>query len=245
MTNMADRPNPTHPDQSLMLYRGRTLFVPAGEQISCCDHIRVFYIVQDGVIALRPMDDRRPISFFLASSGHTFGEDAAISNEPRYYRALALTDSTITPYYLKHHFYKDVGLMVWLTQRIAQRIKMRMDDMEALDHGTTVAIARALLKIRKTPIPFNTLRQRDIAEVAGVSRESVARIMAVLEKQKIIKRTKPTNRPGIAVENWEAIIQLANGIEWESEDPPLIGADQDSLARFFLENKALFSIENS
>jgi len=219
-----------------MIYRGRTLFVPAGKQVSCYEHIRVFYIVQNGVIALRSMNDRRPIRFFLASPGHTFGEDTAISNEPRYYRALALTEATITPYYLKQDFYRDVGLMIWLTQRITRRIRMRMDDMEALDHGITAAIARALLKIRKTPIPFDTLQQRDIAEVAGVRRESVARIMALLEKQKIIKRTKAANRPGLAVENWEAIIQLAHGIEWESEDLSLVGADQENLAGFFLEN---------
>jgi len=233
---MADRPSPTHPDQSPMLYRGRTLSVPAGEHIPYREHTRVFYIVQDGVIALRSMNDRRPIRFFLASPGHTFGEEAAISNEPWYYRAIALTDATVAPYYLRQDFYKDVGLMIWLTQRITQRIRMRMDDMEALDHGIAVAIARALLKIRKTPIPFDRLRHRDIGEVAGASRESVTRIMAALAKQKIIKRTRSTSQPGIAVENWEAIMQLAHGIEWESEGPPLIGADQDGPARFLLED---------
>jgi len=233
---MADRPAPTHPDQSRMLYRGRNLFVRAGKQVSCSDHARVFYIVQDGVIALRSMNDRRPICFFLVSAGHTFGEEAAISNEPWYYRAIALTDATVAPYYLRQDFYKDVGLMIWLTQRITQRIRMRMDDMEALDHGIAVAIARALLKIRKTPIPFDRLRHRDIGEVAGASRESVTRIMAALAKQKIIKRTRSTSQPGIAVENWEAIMQLAHGIEWESEGPPLIGADQDGPARFLLED---------
>jgi len=161
-----------------------------------------FFIIAQGSIKItRVSEDGREVILAILGEGEFFGEMSLLDGETRSANAIALDESEVM--ILKRHDFllfleRFPKIAISLLTEMANRIRKSDQQIESLslsdaEHRigiTLIRLAEELGIIRRGRVEINALPyQQDIANMAGTSRETVSRMMKVLEDKGLIKRS--------------------------------------------------------
>ena len=160
-----------------------------------------FFIILEGSVKVtRDSEDGREVILAVLSSGNFFGEISLLDGKTRYANAIALEKTSLM--ILKRNDFlqllKEIPqISISLLSELAKRIRKTDEQVENLafsDAEKRIGISilsiseqlgvvkNGLVKIPK--LPFH----QDIANMAGTSRETVSRMLKLLETKKLITR---------------------------------------------------------
>lgn len=162
------------------------------------------YWVKGGILKVKvasPDGDERILA--LLGRGAVVGELAMLDGQPRSATVQAIRASELS--FISRSAFQTVletdrGLVLQLLSTLAQRLRKSDEDATAASFlSVRVRVARALLHMTllfgdgeardgMVLVPHD-LRQADIGALAGVSRESVSRVMATLRKDGILRKS--------------------------------------------------------
>lgn len=160
-----------------------------------------FFIITKGSVKItRVSEDGREVILAILGEGEFFGEMSLLDGETRSANVIALEDSEAL--ILKRHDFlaileKYPKIAIALLTELAARIRksnlqiesLSLSDAEHRIGVTLLRLAEELGTIRKGVVQINKLPyQQDIANMAGTSRETVSRMMKLLEEKGLIQR---------------------------------------------------------
>ena len=163
------------------------------------------YIVKSGTIKITRLNDEgKEVILALMGSGEFFGELAALDGEARSANALAQEECHL---YLLHRsdfidlLKHNTKISFTLLSELARRIRHSDQQIEALslddaEHRIGVCILNLAEDngvIRKGQVTIQKLPfQQDIANMAGTSRETVSRVLKLLEEKGLVTKAGHT-----------------------------------------------------
>tara|TARA_B100000029_G_scaffold481992_1_gene531549 strand:+ start:549 stop:1235 length:687 start_codon:yes stop_codon:yes gene_type:complete len=161
----------------------------------------VVFVVESGTIKItRVNDEGKEVILALLGPGEIFGELAILDGETRSANALAQENCKLLAinsedflYILKHHFSVSFNLMCELAKRLRksdQQIEaLSLSDAEHRIGVSLLNLAEDMGVIRKGKVTIQNLPfQQDIANMAGTSRETVSRVLKILENKSMISK---------------------------------------------------------
>ena len=161
-----------------------------------------FFIIAGGSIKItRVSEDGREVILAMLGEGEFFGEMSLLDGETRSANAIAIEESKVL--ILKRHEFllfleRFPKIAISLLTEMAGRIRKSDQQIESLslsdaEHRigiTLIRMAEELGTIRQGKVEISNLPyQQDIANMAGTSRETVSRMMKILEEKGFIKRS--------------------------------------------------------
>ena len=159
------------------------------------------FVVQSGTIKItRVNDEGKEVILALLGPGEIFGELAILDGEARSANALAQEDCQLWAInkedfldILKHNFAVSYNLMCELAKRLRksdQQIEaLSLSDAEHRIGVSLLNLAEDMGVIRKGKVTIQNLPyQQDIANMAGTSRETVSRVLKILENKSMISK---------------------------------------------------------
>jgi len=161
-----------------------------------------FFIIAGGSIKItRVSEDGREVILAMLGEGEFFGEMSLLDGETRSANAIATEESKVL--ILKRHDFllfleRFPKIAISLLTEMAGRIRKSDQQIESLslsdaEHRigiTLIRMAEELGTIRQGKVEISNLPyQQDIANMAGTSRETVSRMMKILEEKGFIKRS--------------------------------------------------------
>lgn len=161
-----------------------------------------FFIIAGGSIKItRVSEDGREVILAMLGEGEFFGEMSLLDGETRSANAIAIEKSKVL--ILKRHDFllfleRFPKIAISLLTEMAGRIRKSDQQIESLslsdaEHRigiTLIRMAEELGTIRQGKVEISNLPyQQDIANMAGTSRETVSRMMKILEEKGFIKRS--------------------------------------------------------
>jgi len=163
------------------------------------------YIVKSGTIKITRLNDEgKEVILALMGGGEFFGELAALDGEARSANALAQEECKL---YLLHRsdfidlLKHNTKISFTLLSELARRIRHSDQQIEALslddaEHRIGVCILNLAEDngvIRKGQVTIQKLPfQQDIANMAGTSRETVSRVLKLLEEKGLVTKAGHT-----------------------------------------------------
>ena len=163
------------------------------------------YIVRSGTIKITRLNDEgKEVILALMGAGEFFGELAALDGEARSANALAQEECQL---YLLHRsdfidlLKHNTKISFTLLSELARRIRHSDQQIEALslddaEHRIGVCILNLAEDngvIRKGQVTIQKLPfQQDIANMAGTSRETVSRVLKLLEEKGFVTKAGHT-----------------------------------------------------
>lgn len=160
-----------------------------------------FFIISMGSVKItRVSEDGREVILAMLGEGDFFGEMSLLDGETRSANSIALEDAEVLM--LRRRDFLEIlekypKIAISLLAEMARRIRKSDQQIESLSltdaqHRvgiTLLRLAEELGTIRKgvvhvTGLPY----QQDIANMAGTSRETVSRMMRMLEEKEMIHR---------------------------------------------------------
>lgn len=160
-----------------------------------------FFIIGRGSVKItRVSEDGREVILAMLGEGDFFGEMSLLDGETRSANSIALEDSELLM--LRRHDFLEIlekypKIAISLLTELARRIRKSDQQIESLsltdaEHRigiTLLRLAEELGTIRKGVVHVSNLPyQQDIANMAGTSRETVSRMMRMLEEKDMIQR---------------------------------------------------------
>ena len=160
-----------------------------------------FFIIGKGSVKItRVSEDGREVILAMLGEGDFFGEMSLLDGETRSANSIALEDADVLMLRCRDFLemlekYPRIGIS--LLTEMARRIRKSDQQIESLSltdaqHRigiTLLRLAEELGTIRKGVVMVNQLPfQQDIANMAGTSRETVSRMMRMLEEKEMIQR---------------------------------------------------------
>jgi len=161
-----------------------------------------FFIIASGSIKItRVSEDGREVILAMLGESEFFGEMSLLDGETRSANAIAIEESEVL--ILKRHDFllfleRFPKIAISLLTEMAGRIRKSDQQIESLslsdaEHRigiTLIRMAEELGTIRQGKVEISNLPyQQDIANMAGTSRETVSRMMKILEDKGFIKRS--------------------------------------------------------
>ena len=159
------------------------------------------FVVQTGTIKItRVNDEGKEVILALLGPGEIFGELAILDGEARSANALAQENCQLWAInkedfleILKNHFSVSYNLMCELAKRLRksdQQIEaLSLSDAEHRIGVSLLNLAEDMGVIRKGKVTIQNLPfQQDIANMAGTSRETVSRVLKILENKSMISK---------------------------------------------------------
>ena len=163
------------------------------------------FVVQSGTIKItRVNDEGKEVILALLGPGEIFGELAILDGEARSANALAQENCQLLAInkedfldILKHNFSVSFNLMCELAKRLRksdQQIEaLSLSDAEHRIGVSLLNLAEDMGVIRKGQVTIQNLPfQQDIANMAGTSRETVSRVLKILENKSMISKVGHT-----------------------------------------------------
>jgi CRP-like cAMP-binding protein len=163
------------------------------------------FAVQSGTIKItRVNDEGKEVILALLGPGEIFGELAILDGEARSANALAQENCQLLAInkedfldILKHNFSVSFNLMCELAKRLRksdQQIEaLSLSDAEHRIGVSLLNLAEDMGVIRKGQVTIQNLPfQQDIANMAGTSRETVSRVLKILENKSMISKVGHT-----------------------------------------------------
>ena len=163
------------------------------------------FVVQTGTIKItRVNDEGKEVILALLGPGEIFGELAILDGEARSANALAQEDCQLWAInkedfleMLKSNFSVSYNLLCELAKRLRksdQQIEaLSLSDAEHRIGVSLLNLAEDMGVIRKGKVTIQNLPfQQDIANMAGTSRETVSRVLKILENKSMISKTGHT-----------------------------------------------------
>jgi len=159
------------------------------------------FVVKTGTIKItRVNDEGKEVILALLGAGEIFGELAILDGEARSANALAQENCQLLAInkedfldILKHNFSISYSLLCELAKRLRksdQQIEaLSLSDAEHRIGVSLLNLAEDMGVIRKGKVTIQNLPfQQDIANMAGTSRETVSRVMKILENKAMISK---------------------------------------------------------
>ena len=159
------------------------------------------FVVKTGTIKItRVNDEGKEVILALLGAGEIFGELAVLDGEARSANALAQENCKLLAInkedfldILKHNFSISYNLLCELAKRLRksdQQIEaLSLSDAEHRIGVSLLNLAEDMGVIRKGKVTIQNLPfQQDIANMAGTSRETVSRVMKILENKDMISK---------------------------------------------------------
>ena len=159
------------------------------------------FVVQSGTIKItRVNDEGKEVILALLGPGEIFGELAILDGEARSANALAQENCELLAinkedflHILKTNFSVSYNLMCELAKRLRksdQQIEaLSLSDAEHRIGVSLLNLAEDMGVIRKGKVTIQNLPfQQDIANMAGTSRETVSRVLKILENKSMISK---------------------------------------------------------
>jgi len=159
------------------------------------------FVVKTGTIKItRVNDEGKEVILALLGAGEIFGELAILDGEARSANALAQENCQLLAInkedfldILKHNFSISYNLLCELAKRLRksdQQIEaLSLSDAEHRIGVSLLNLAEDMGVIRKGKVTIQNLPfQQDIANMAGTSRETVSRVMKILENKDMISK---------------------------------------------------------
>tara|TARA_X000001036_G_scaffold262706_1_gene244174 strand:- start:11343 stop:12029 length:687 start_codon:yes stop_codon:yes gene_type:complete len=163
------------------------------------------FVVQSGTIKItRVNDEGKEVILALLGPGEIFGELAILDGEARSANALAQENCKLLAInkedfleILKNNFSVSFNLMCELAKRLRksdQQIEaLSLSDAEHRIGVSLLNLAEDMGVIRKGKVTIQNLPfQQDIANMAGTSRETVSRVLKILENKSMISKVGHT-----------------------------------------------------
>ncbi len=163
------------------------------------------FVVQKGTIKItRVNDEGKEVILALLGPGEIFGELAILDGEARSANALAQENCQLLAInkgdfleILKNNFSVSFNLMCELAKRLRksdQQIEaLSLSDAEHRIGVSLLNLAEDMGVIRKGKVTIQNLPfQQDIANMAGTSRETVSRVLKILENKSMISKVGHT-----------------------------------------------------
>ena len=163
------------------------------------------FVVQSGTIKItRVNDEGKEVILALLGPGEIFGELAILDGEARSANALAQENCQLLAInkedfleILKNNFSVSYNLMCELAKRLRksdQQIEaLSLSDAEHRIGVSLLNLAEDMGVIRKGKVTIQNLPfQQDIANMAGTSRETVSRVLKLLENKSMITKVGHT-----------------------------------------------------
>ncbi len=163
------------------------------------------FVVQSGTIKItRVNDEGKEVILALLGPGEIFGELAILDGEARSANALAQENCHLLAInkedfleILKNNFSISFNLMCELAKRLRksdQQIEaLSLSDAEHRIGVSLLNLAEDMGVIRKGKVTIQNLPfQQDIANMAGTSRETVSRVLKILENKSMISKVGHT-----------------------------------------------------
>ena len=163
------------------------------------------FVVQKGTIKItRVNDEGKEVILALLGPGEIFGELAILDGEARSANALAQENCQLLAInkedfleILKNNFSISFNLMCELAKRLRksdQQIEaLSLSDAEHRIGVSLLNLAEDMGVIRKGKVTIQNLPfQQDIANMAGTSRETVSRVLKILENKSMISKVGHT-----------------------------------------------------
>ena len=164
-----------------------------------------FFIISKGIVKItRISEEGREVILAMLGEGDFFGEMSLLDGETRSANAIAFDDAEVL--ILKRHDFIDLlqkypKIAISLLAEMASRIRKSDHQIESLSLSDAEhRIGMTLMRLAKdlgtihhgvveiTKMPY----QQDLASMAGTSRETVSRMLKLLEKKGMIKRQAHT-----------------------------------------------------
>jgi len=159
------------------------------------------FVVKTGTIKItRVNDEGKEVILALLGPGEMFGELAILDGEARSANALAQENCELLAInkedfldILKNNFSVSYNVMFELAKRLRksdQQIEaLSLSDAEHRIGVSLLNLAEDMGVIRKGKVTIQNLPfQQDIANMAGTSRETVSRVLKILEKKSMISK---------------------------------------------------------
>jgi CRP-like cAMP-binding protein len=166
---------------------------------------KTFFVIASGSVKItRLSDDGREVILAMLGEADFFGEMSLLDGEGRSANVVALEDSEVLTLtrsdfleILEQYPKIAISLLEELTRRLRksdQQIEsLSLSDVEHRIGITLVRLAEELGTIHMGDVTIRNLPfQQDIANMAGTSRETVSRTLAILEEKGYIHRDKRT-----------------------------------------------------
>tara|TARA_Y100001980_G_C14555772_1_gene345153 strand:- start:7481 stop:8059 length:579 start_codon:yes stop_codon:yes gene_type:complete len=163
------------------------------------------FVVNSGTIKItRVNDEGKEVILALLGPGEIFGELAILDGEARSANALAQENCNLLAInkedfldILKNNFSVSYNLMCELAKRLRksdQQIEaLSLSDAEHRIGVSLLNLAEDMGVIRKGKVTIQNLPfQQDIANMAGTSRETVSRVLKLLENKNMISKVGHT-----------------------------------------------------
>lgn len=164
-----------------------------------------FFIISKGIVKItRISEEGREVILAMLGEGDFFGEMSLLDGETRSANAIAFDDAEVL--ILKRHDFIDLlqkypKIAISLLAEMASRIRKSDHQIESLslsdaEHRigmTLMRLAEDLGTIHNGVVEITKMPyQQDLASMAGTSRETVSRMLKLLEKKGMIKRQAHT-----------------------------------------------------
>ncbi len=160
-----------------------------------------FFIVAKGNVKVtRTSDDGREVILTILGEGDFFGEMSLLDGKTRSANVVAL-ESTSTLTLPRNDFLSILEtypkIAIHLLEELTQRIRWSDQQIESLSLSdaekriaiSLIRLAEEIGTIRQGAVTVHHLPyQQDIANMAGTSRETVSRVLKLLEEQNFIQR---------------------------------------------------------
>ena len=160
----------------------------------------LFLLNKGSVKITRLSDDGREVILSILGEGDFFGEMSIFDGESRSANVVALEDSEV--YMLKRADFLDLlekhpKIAIALLQELATRLRksdqqiegLSLSDAESRIAMTLLRLAEELGVIKMGQVIINNLPfQQDIANMAGTSRETVSRMLTLLQRKGFIQK---------------------------------------------------------
>ena len=173
---------------------GSYIFLEDSEGEQC------FFVAEGSVKVTRLSKDGREVILAMLSSGEFFGEMSLLDGESRSANVIALENTEVLildreDFLVVLHDYPQIAIQ--LLRELANRLRKSDRQIASLslsDAEKRIALCiirfadeQGIIKNGKVSIPKIPIQQ-DIANMAGTSRETVARALSILETEKVIAR---------------------------------------------------------
>lgn len=174
----------------------KTIFIHAGEAADT-----LFYIIKGSVMVTMKDDDDKEMILDYLNAGDFIGELAMFSPEKEPIRTasvkakVACEVASISYSKFKQLVQVNPDILMKITAQIAQRLQatsQKVSDLTFLD--VAGRIAQTLLQLTKQPDAMThpegmqiKMTRQEIGQIVGCSRETVGRVLKMLEEQKLIE----------------------------------------------------------
>jgi CRP/FNR family cyclic AMP-dependent transcriptional regulator len=166
--------------------RGGTIFMK-GDAGTC-----LFAVYEGTVGVVVPSIEGKNAVINLISAGEVFGEIALLDGRPRTADALAHTDCTLMVIDRRDFLrllHEEPNITLKLLEILCARVRRTTEQVEELMFlDLEGRLAKTLLRLKSASAPYRvSITQRQLSEIAGVSREETNKQLQVWARNKLVR----------------------------------------------------------